>query len=113
MYTKTERFVDENRSTLTYGVGGLAVLILAVIGYQSFVVGPAEAAAETDAWRAENYFEMDSMSLAALGDGYAAGLEEVMADHEGTAAANVPRTAWAFTTAMPVISKAPSPHSKK
>ena len=49
VYTKTERFVDENRSTLTYGVGGLAVLILAVIGYQSFVVGPAEAAAETDA----------------------------------------------------------------
>ena len=86
VYTKTERFVDENRSTLTYGVGGLAVLILAVIGYQSFVVGPAEAAAETDAWRAENYFEMDSMSLAALGDGYSAGLEEVMADHEGTAA---------------------------
>lgn len=86
VYTKTERFVDENRSTLTYGVGGLAVLILAVIGYQSFVVGPAEAAAETDAWRAENYFEMDSMSLAALGDGYVAGLEEVMADHEGTAA---------------------------
>ena len=85
VYTKTERFVDENRSTLTYGVGGLAVLILAVIGYQSFVVGPAEAAAETDAWRAENYFEMDSMSLAALGDGYSAGLEEVMADHEGTA----------------------------
>ena len=85
VYTKTERFVDENRRTLTYGVGGLAVLILAVIGYQSFVVGPAEAAAETDAWRAENYFEMDSMSLAALGDGYSAGLEEVMADHEGTA----------------------------
>ena len=85
VYTKTERFVDENRSTLTYGVGGLAVLILAVIGYQSFIVAPAEATAETDAWRAENYFEMDSMSLATLGDGYAAGLEEVMADHEGTA----------------------------
>ena len=85
VYTKTERFVDENRSNLTYGVGGLAVLILAVIGYQSFVVAPAEASAEVDAWRAENYFEMDSMSLAALGDGYAAGLEEVMADHEGTA----------------------------
>ena len=85
VYTKTERFVDENRSTLTYGVGGLAMLILAVIGYQSFVVAPAEATAETDAWRAENYFEMDSMSRAALGDGYAARLEEVMTDHEGTA----------------------------
>ena len=26
VYTKTERFVDENRSALTYGIGGLAVL---------------------------------------------------------------------------------------
>ncbi|HBP45219.1 MAG TPA: hypothetical protein DD635_04910 [Flavobacteriales bacterium] len=85
VYTKTERFIDENRSTLTYVIGGLAALILAVIGYQSFVIGPAEAEAESDAWRAENYFEMDSMNLAALGDGYAAGLEEVMAEHEGTA----------------------------
>ena len=46
--------------------------------------------------------------LAALGDGYAAGLEEVMADHEGTAAGQRARTAWAFTTATPAISKAPS-----
>jgi tetratricopeptide (TPR) repeat protein len=38
-----------------------------------------------EAWRAENYFEMDSMNLAVLGDGYAAGLEEVMTNHEGTA----------------------------
>lgn len=86
VYTKTERFVDENRNTLTYGVGGLAVLILAVIGYQSFIVGPAEAAAESDTWRSENYFEMDSLSLAALGDGYSAGLEEIMADYDGTPA---------------------------
>jgi tetratricopeptide (TPR) repeat protein len=87
VYTKTERFVDENRQTLTYGVGGLAVLILAVIGYQSFIVRPAEATAETEIWRSENYFEMDSLSLAAFGDGYAAGLEEVMMDHAGTPAA--------------------------
>lgn len=86
VYTKTERFVDENRQTLTYGVGGLAVLILAVIGYQSFIVGPAEATAETEVWRSENYFEMDSLSLAAFGDGYSAGLEEVMMDHAGTPA---------------------------
>ena len=55
VYTKTERFVDENRSTLTYGVGGLAVLILAVIGYQSFVVGPADAAAENRALAAGRF----------------------------------------------------------
>ena len=86
VYTKTERFVDENRQMLTYGIGGLAVLILAVIGYQSFIVGPAEAAAESQAWRSENYFEMDSVNLAAFGDGYSAGLEEVMLDQSSTPA---------------------------
>lgn len=87
VYTKTERFVDENRKSLTYGVGGLAVLIMAVIGYQSFIVGPKEASAETEVWRSENYFELDSLNLAVFGDGYSAGLEEVMMDHAGTPAA--------------------------
>ncbi len=86
VYTKTERFVDENRQNLTYGVGGLAVLILAVIGYQSFIAAPKEAAAETEIWQSENYFEQDSTNLAAFGDGYSAGLEEVMMDHAGTPA---------------------------
>ena len=86
-YTKMEQFVNENRQTLTYGLGGLAVLILAVLGYQSFVVGPAETAAEQDVWRAENYFEMDSLDLAARGDGYDPGLEEVLNNHSGTSAA--------------------------
>ena len=85
-YTKTEKFVDENRSSITYGIGGVAALIIAVLAYQSFIVGPAEAQAEENSWRAESYFEMDSVDLAAYGDGFAAGLEEVMNDHSGTAA---------------------------
>ena len=85
-YTKTEKFVDENRSSLTYGIGGVAVLIVAVLAYQSFIAAPAEAQAEENSWRAESYFEMDSTDLAAYGDGFAAGLEEVMNDNSGTAA---------------------------
>jgi hypothetical protein len=87
-YTKTEKFVDENRSSLTYGIGGVAALIIAVLAYQSFIAAPAEAQAEESSWRAESYFEMDSVDLAAYGDGFAAGLEEVMNDHSGTAAGN-------------------------
>ena len=85
-YTKTEKFVDENRSSLTYGIGGVAALIVAVLAYQSFIAAPAEAKAEESSWRAESYFEMDSVDLAAYGDGFAAGLEEIMNDHSGTAA---------------------------
>ena len=51
-YTKTEKFVDENRSSLTYGIGGVAALIIAVLAYQSFIVVPAEAQAEENSWRA-------------------------------------------------------------
>lgn len=86
-YTKMEQFVNEHRQTLTYGLGGMAVLILAILGYQSFVVGPAESAAEKDVWRAENYFQLDSLDLAARGDGYDPGLEEVLNNHGGTSAA--------------------------
>jgi tetratricopeptide (TPR) repeat protein len=86
VYSKTERFVDQNRSSLTMAVGVLAALILGFVGYEFFIQGPAEAEAESAAWKAENYFEIDSINLAQLGDGYYGGLEEVMLDHEGTAA---------------------------
>ena len=87
-YTKMEHFVNDNRQALTYGLGGLAVLILAALGYQSFVAGPAESQAEEEAWRAENYFQMDSLDLAEFGDGYDAGLEEILNHHSGTDAAS-------------------------
>jgi tetratricopeptide (TPR) repeat protein len=113
-YTKTEKFVDENRSSLTYGIGGVAVLIVAVLAYQSFIAAPAEAQAEETSWRAESYFEMDSVDLAAYGDGFAAGLEEVMNDQSGTAAASraayrmgiVHRDAGAFEEAIAAFEQA-------
>ncbi len=86
VYTKTEQFVDKNRTSLTVGTGGLVALILGVLAYQSFVVAPAESGAEEAAWRAEAYFEMDSLDLAAFGDGYEAGLEEIMLNESGTSA---------------------------
>lgn len=86
VYTKTEQFVDKNRLALTFGIGGLAALILGVLGYQSFIVAPANAHAEESAWRAESYFEMDSMEWAIFGDGYAAGLEEILNEYNGTSA---------------------------
>jgi tetratricopeptide (TPR) repeat protein len=86
VYTKTEQFVDKNRTALTIGIGGLAVIILGGLAYQSFVLAPAESGAEESAWRAEAYFEMDSLDLAAFGDGYEAGLEEIMISETGTSA---------------------------
>lgn len=77
VYSKTERFIDQNKKPLTYGIGGVVVVVLGVLAYQSFVVRPAIEEAETEAWRAEAYFAQDSMNLAAFGDGISLGLDGI------------------------------------
>ena len=88
VYTKTEQFVDKNRKQLTLVLGGAAVIILAFMGYRMLVQLPAENAAEEAIFQAEHYFAMDSLDLAQYGDGFSAGLEEIMKDYSGTYAAS-------------------------
>jgi tetratricopeptide (TPR) repeat protein len=88
VYTKTEQFVDKNRNQLTYGLGGAALIILLFMGYRTLVQEPAELAAEEAMFAAEHYFSKDSVDLALYGDGYSAGLEEILNDHSGTNAAS-------------------------
>ena len=87
LYSKSEQFVDKNRKQLTLGLGGVATVILVVIGYSSLVVAPKNTAAEEASFMAEHYFAKDSADLAMLGDGLNAGLEEILSDHSGTPAA--------------------------
>jgi hypothetical protein len=85
-YSRTEQFMDKNRKPLLIGISSVAGVFLLILAYQGFVVRPAEAAAEAAIWRAEAYFEMDSLDLAAYGDGFSDGLETVMTEHAGTKA---------------------------
>ncbi len=86
VYSKTEHFIDRNQKPLTFGIGGVVVVVLGVLAYQSFVVRPAIEEAETEAWRAESYFAIDSLSLAAYGDGIAMGLDGVAEKYASQAA---------------------------
>jgi tetratricopeptide (TPR) repeat protein len=88
VYTKTEQFVDKNRNQLTLILGGAAVIILAFMGYKTLISDPAELAAEEAIFQAEYYFSIDSLDLAQYGDGFSAGLEEIMVDHAGSSAAS-------------------------
>ena len=87
LYSKSEKFVDDNKKQLSLGLGAVGALILVVIGYSSLVVAPKNQAAEEASFMAEHYFSKDSADLAMLGDGLSAGLEEVLNDHSGTPAA--------------------------
>ena len=103
VYTKTEQFVDKNRKQLTLVLGGAAVIILAFMGYRMLVQLPAENAAEEAIFQAEHYFAMDSLDLAQYGDGFSAGLEEIMEDYSGTYAVN--RDAGLFEEAIQAFDK--------
>ena len=84
---KTEQFIEDNSRNLVMAIGGLAVIIVGVVGYGKFVSEPAEVDGNQDAWRAEQYFMMDSVDLALNGDGLYPGLYDIIDDHDGTAAA--------------------------
>ena len=84
---KTEQFIEDNSRNLIIAIAAVAVVIIAVVGYGKLVVEPAEQSANEDAWRAEQYFMMDSMDLALDGDGLYPGLYDIVQDHNGTKAA--------------------------
>ena len=76
LYSKSEKFVDDNKKQLSLGLGAVAAVILVVIGYSSLIVAPKNQAAEEASFMAEHYFSKDSADLAMLGDGLSAGLHE-------------------------------------
>jgi len=88
IYSKSELFIDRNRKALSIGIGLIILVVVAVVGYRNLVVNPAENAAADDAWKAEQYVEIDSLSLAIEGDGLYDGFEAIIENHPGTKAAS-------------------------
>lgn len=87
VYTKTELFIDRNRKGLAIGIAAAILVVLAIIGYKYLIVQPTENEAAQASWKAEQYFEIDSLDLALEGDGLYKGFIDIAADHAGTKAA--------------------------
>jgi predicted negative regulator of RcsB-dependent stress response len=68
-----------------------AVILIAGgwLGYKYLVKGPKEAKANEAVWKAQRFFELDSMQKALKGDAGAAGFEKVISQYGGTAAGNL------------------------
>lgn len=84
VYTKTERFVDNNRVLIVIGLASVVTIVLSIASYQLFYTAPKNYDAEVAMFAAEHYFAKDSIDLAQFGDGYSAGLEEIIDAHSGT-----------------------------
>lgn len=87
VYSKTEVFIDRNRKILSIVLIAVIVVVAAGAGYYYLMAKPKEERAAQESWKAEQYFELDSLDLALYGDGLYAGLDDVIREHNGTKAA--------------------------
>lgn len=69
LYTKTELFFDKNKKLVTGAVIAVLVIVGGVLGYKKYVAEPKAADAQKAIWKAQYWFEIDSLDLAINGDG--------------------------------------------
>jgi len=90
-YRDTEDFVRENLRKLAYGAGAVVFLIALYFAYFNFYLAPRETEAKDQMFRAQSYFEVDSLDRAIKGDGSNPGFEGIISEYSGTESANLAR----------------------
>jgi tetratricopeptide (TPR) repeat protein len=86
---KAEKYVTENKKSLSI-IGGAIVAVVAVyLGYQQFIVKPQEENAQKEMYVAEQYFSKDSLNLAIKGDGSFPGFEEITENYGSSQSGNL------------------------
>lgn len=76
VYSKTELFIEKNKKPLAGVVVALVAVIAAVVFYNNWKTGQNVEAAES-MWKAEYYFQVDSLDLALNGDNNHLGFLEI------------------------------------
>ncbi len=86
---RTEKYIEENRKSLSIIVGVIILIIGGYLGWQYFYIKPTEAEAQQQMFGAERYFRQDSFKLALKGDGNQPGFIEIIDDYGVTKSANL------------------------
>lgn len=68
VYTRTEMFLEKHKQSVLIGVVGLVLVVGAVLGYNKFIAAPRAQEAAENVWKAQYYFEVDSLDRALNGD---------------------------------------------
>jgi tetratricopeptide (TPR) repeat protein len=87
--SRTEQFIESNQKILTYIIGGIIIVILLFFGFKKFISAPQEKKAQTAMFKAEYYFEKDSLELALDGDGESNGFLDIIDDYGSTKSGNL------------------------
>lgn len=84
-----EHWVNQNKTMLTYVVGGLFAVVAAYLGFTKLYLEPKSREAVNQMFMAEKYFGQDSLDRALNGDGNYLGFIQIVDDYKWTPAANL------------------------
>jgi tetratricopeptide (TPR) repeat protein len=87
--TSTEQYIEENKKSLSIIMAAIIIVVGGYLGYKKFILGPKEIEAQSQSYRAEQYFEQDSFKLALRGDGDADGFVDIIDKYGMTETANL------------------------
>lgn len=79
--SRAETFIEANHKAFLYGLIGVLVVVLGIIGYYKFIREPRIKEAWSESFKAEYYFEKDSFNLALNGDGVYPGFLDIIDDY--------------------------------
>jgi tetratricopeptide (TPR) repeat protein len=89
-FSKTENYIEQNRKSLLFIVGGVVLLVGIYFGWKYFYQKPRSEEASVKMYKAEMYFAKDSFNLAINGNGGdTAGFASIVDDYGMTASGNI------------------------
>ena len=83
VYSQSEEFVEKNKKPLTIAVAVFVLIVAGYFGYTTYLDGQNKEASES-IWKAEYYFEIDSLDKAINGDGQYFGFEYLAENYAHT-----------------------------
>ncbi len=88
--TASEAFIEKYQKQIIIGVGAVVLIVLAVLSFRNFYMEPHEKSAETEMYKAQSYFAVDSFRVALEGNGSdIMGFKDIVSDYGMTASGNL------------------------
>ncbi|MDP2423127.1 MAG: tetratricopeptide repeat protein [Bacteroidales bacterium] len=87
--SKSEIFIERNQKILTTIIFVIILVVLAFFALRRFYIEPREKDAQALIYKAEQYFEQDSLQLALDGDGNYPGFLDIISEYRWTKTARL------------------------
>lgn len=84
VYSRTELFLEKHKRNISIGLTALLVVVAGLLGYRHFIAEPQAKEAAELMWKAEYWFEIDSLDLAINGDGNNFGFDFIASKYGST-----------------------------